>query len=218
MSRHPVVVLTGAPPHIDRWHDLAATGEAIAGVLGERYPARVTTTAELAGLADAALIVVNAAGEFDPEVDSTDVIDALLAANRSGVPLLAVHSSTTAFSDDPRWADLVGGRWVLDRSWHPPHGRTTVTNSADAPFGTPGSAFEVLDERYTELELRPGNAVVATHSEGGVAHPLVWTRDSGGGCGRAAYSALGHDIRSFTSPGHRALLAEAADWLLASRR
>ena len=214
MPSHRALLVTGAGAHTDRWHDLGATSAAVARVLAARFEVTETTTDDLTGLADADLLVLNVAGDRESEpTDSRPVVDALLRAHASGTGLLAIHSSSIAFRDDPRWAELLGGRWVSGVSDHPPIGDTVVRVLADAPFGEPGD-LELFDERYTALERRDGTLLVAEHDEAGASHPLVWAREPDGG-GRVVYSALGHDTRSYESPGHRDLLHAATTWLLA---
>ena len=134
MSRPLVVVVIGAGDHTDPWHDLAATGSALVGLMAEKYEARIVSTDDLIGLADADLVIVDVGGDPDADpVDSREAVDALLAAHASGIPLLAVHSTTNGFRDDPRWAELLGGRWVRGISYHPPIGDTEVRVLADAP-------------------------------------------------------------------------------------
>lgn len=218
MPRERVVVVTGGGAHTDRWHDLDATGAAIAELLAGRFEVTTTTTDELAGIADADLMALNVTGDLEREpVDSRGAVDALLAAHAGGTALLALHSSSLAFRDDPRWAELLGGRWVPDASGHPPIGVASVRCVEGAPFGTlfgEAGGFELFDERYTGLERHPGTLLVAEHTEAGVAHPLVWARDPAHGA-RVVSDALGHDIRSYESVGHRRLLVDAVAWLLA---
>lgn len=216
MPRHRALLLTGSGAHTDRWHDLGATSVAVGRVLAERCEVTERSTDDLTGLADADLLVLNVAGDRESEpTDSRPVVDALLRAHAAGTGLLALHSSSIAFRDDPRWAELLGGRWVSGVSDHPPIGDTVVRVRADAPFGEPGD-LALFDERYTALERRGGTLVVAEHDEAGASHPLVWARDPADG-GRVVYSALGHDTRSYESPGHRQLLADAATWVLHRR-
>jgi type 1 glutamine amidotransferase len=215
VSRERVVVVTGCGAHTDRWHDLYATGAAVAELFAERFEVSTATTDELVGIADAGLIVLDVAGDLEREpVDSRSVVGALLAAHAGGSALLALHSSSLAFRDDPRWAQVLGGRWVPDVSDHPPIGDAVLRVIGGAPFGDAGE-FELFDERYTALERRPGTLLVAEHTEADVTHPLVWARDPADGA-RVVYNALGHDIRSYESAGHRRLLTASAAWLLAT--
>ncbi len=202
--RQRIAVLCGTGAHTDRWHDLPATSrslaEAIAVATGAS--AQVRGLDELSNLGQPDAIVVNASGDLDaPAVDSRPIVDVLLALHAAGVCLLAVHSAAYAFRDDARWASLLGGRWVPGVSGHPPIGTSTI-DLAPVDAAAPQS-FTVFDERYTDLEVAVDATVVASHRHEGRAHPLAWTRSGG----LVAYSALGHDPRSHTSAGHRALLA-----------
>ncbi len=71
--------------------------------------------------------------------------------------------------------------------------------------------FTVFDERYTDFRLLDVIEPIAEYEEGGARHPLVWAREFGRS--RLVYDALGHDLRSYESAGHRDLIARALDWL-----
>lgn len=160
-----------------------------------------------------------------------------------GVPVLAVHQAAMAFADDPRWAAELGGRWVDGRSWHPPLGPAVLRvlgaggdASDEGPRGgdaadraaprrhaATGALGRVVltDERYCDLEVDPGVRPLVVADVGADeapdrpasvgAHPVVWLAP---GPGRVVYDALGHDVRSFAAPDHRALLTSAVGWLL----
>lgn len=217
VPRPRAVVVTGSGVHTDRWHDLDATSAAVASILAEQFDVHITSTEQVAELPraelpPAELIVLNATGDLErAPTDSRPVVDAILAAHEGGAALLALHASSLAFRDDPRWPRLLGGRWVPETSGHPPIGPATVTYAGGAPFGAGG--FELFDERYTALERHPGTLLVATHTEAGDTHPLVWARGPARGA-RVVYDALGHDIRSYESTGRRRLIADATAWLL----
>lgn len=203
-QRQRIAVVCGTGAHTDSWHDLPATSRSLADAIA--VATRATTAVhgldELTALGHPDALVLNVSGDMDaPLVDSRSVVDAILAMHAAGVRLLAVHSAAYAFRDDPRWATLLGGRWVPGVSGHPPIGAATIDVAA-ADAAEPAS-FTVFDERYTDLEVAPDVTVVASHRLEERTHPLAWTRAGG----RVAYSALGHDPRSHTSAGHRALLA-----------
>lgn len=201
-----IVVLTGIGVHADPWHALGATSEAIAGVLAAVGAVRVITTADPIGEAD--LLVVNASGDLaEPETDSSALVDAILGHADAGRPVLATHSSTLAFRDDARWAQLLGGRWVPGVSMHPQIGHALVQSTGTALLE---DDFVLYDERYSHLESRDVE-LVAEHTEDGVVHPLVWLRS---GRSRIAYDALGHGVESYDSAEHRALLLRLARWAL----
>lgn len=210
MTEHPrlVVVVTGVGAHSDPWHGLAATSAEVSALLAERFTVRGTTTDAIDVIEDADLVVLNVSGDLaqDP-ADSRAIVDALLAATAQGTPILALHSSSLAFRDDPRWAELLGGRWVPGTSMHPQIGAAIVQLDD-------GAAFELYDERYTALERRDGTELVAFHTEDGMTHPLVWVRRGVDGSGAVAYDALGHGVESYLAEGHRRMLTAIVEELV----
>lgn len=212
MTDRPALLITGVGAHADPWHGLAATGRALASVLEERMPVRRIDTDEVAGgaaLTDAALIVVNISGDLATDAAAASaVLDPLLEAVASGIPLLAVHSSSLAFRDDPRWAELLGGRWVPGVTMHPQIGWSLVQPTA------PLAPFRVYDERYSHLEIGAESALRAIHTDDGLTHPLAWARQGTAGHGAVAYSALGHGAEAYRSAGTRALVHALVDELL----
>ena len=211
MTDLPALIVTGVGAHADPWHGLPATSAALAEVLGERMPVRRLDTDDVAGgapLADAALLVVNISGDLAVDAAAASaVLDPILAAVASGIPLLAVHSSSLAFRDDARWAELLGGRWVPGVSMHPQIGWSLVQPS------TTQAPFRVYDERYSHLEVGEGSALRAIHTDDGVAHALSWVREGSGGHGGVAYSALGHGVEAYRAPGTRMLIHALVDEL-----
>ena len=207
------VIFTGhGDHHTDPWHDLPATSAALADLLGAVRT--VTAVDRLAAALDGAdLFVVNATAyrvEAVPEDAAfVDIAEAFVAR---GGGLLAVHSATVAFPGQPRWRALLGAVWQHGRTFHPPLGPGQIRRTTAAhPVADGLGDFEVVDERYTDLDVVPGVVPLFTHLEGGASHPLVWAREVG--AGRAVYSALGHDTRSYESLAHAALLRRAASWL-----
>lgn len=212
MTDRPALIITGVGAHADPWHGLAATSAALASVLEERMPTLLIDTDEVVGgaaLTDAALIVVNISGDLATDaVAASAVLDPLLGAVASGIPLLAVHSSSLAFRDDPRWAELLGGRWVPGVTMHPQIGWSLVQPTA------PLSPFRVYDERYSHLEVGVGSALRAIHTDDGITHALAWSRRGDDGHGGVAYSALGHGVEAYRAAGTRALIHALVDELL----
>lgn len=212
MTDRPALIVTGVGAHADPWHGLAATSTALAGVLAERMPVRHLDTDEIAHggtLTDAALIVVNISGDLATDASAASaVLDPLLDAVAAGIPLLAVHSSSLAFRDDPRWAELLGGRWVPGVTMHPQIGWTLVQPTA------PLAPFRVYDERYSHLEVDDDSALRAIHTDDGITHALAWSRPGADGRGGVAYSALGHGVEAYRTAGTRALIHALVDELL----
>lgn len=227
-----VLVLTGDGPFADPWHDLAATGAAVAAVLTGAVPADVATRTASGVVADggfaADLLVVNLSHDPGGSASSSGAAPdaAVLAAAVErhvgrGRPVLALHSSVMAFPWWPAWAELLGARWVDGVSGHPELAVTTVrVTPGPAGVGTGLADVTVADERYTGLKSVPGDGPVEphlTHEHGGAVHPLAWARAARPGGARVVYDALGHDVRSYASPSRRALLLAEVAWLVGRR-
>lgn len=230
-----VLVLAGAGRYSDPWHDCAAQADEVAQVaraLGHEVRVRSThpATFDEPGLDEWApqLLAVVAAGDpahrTDPGPDAGEwrrFHDARQALVDGGAAVLALHESSYAFGDDPRWAATIGGQWVEGRSWHPPYGPATF-RVVDDEHPVTWSLGEVTadDERYADLVVADEAHVLVVadvmpdeadgHGTAG-AHPVVWTMP---GTTRVLYDALGHDARALSSPSRRALLASELSWLL----
>ncbi|GAA2237810.1 ThuA domain-containing protein [Herbiconiux moechotypicola] len=221
-----IVVISGEAGHDDPWHALAGTSARVAEVLsaGEGLTASVVGTAQLEErgsevLGEADVLVLNVSGDLGVEPGvSGPLVDLLEAHVASGRGIVALHSSALAFRDDPRWAELLGGRWVPGRSGHPQIGRALVQPTEAGRAALPGLGdFVLYDERYTALETGASTSVLAEHTDDGFAHPLVWVVEFPEGRGRVAYDALGHGVESYDSGEHRALLRGLVEWAAASR-
>ena len=215
------IILTGADRYDGKWHDHPATSQRIAEILGEiGIDARLRRThpRSFNDLADADLLVVNAANgapcaDDATEDEWTEAFAALEVLRERGVSLLAFHLSAAAFKEWPGWRPWLGGEWVVGTSMHPPISQAMVQVETDAhPIVASLSGIDVFDEMYSYLEVEPGNTVLATHTYEDVVHPVAWTRDMGPG--RIVYDALGHDVRSYDSADHIRFIQQATTWLL----
>ncbi|MCG5472469.1 ThuA domain-containing protein [Micromonospora sp. LAH09] len=211
------VIFSGEGPHGDPWHPLAETSAAIANLVGDGdRVAIVTTVDQLAAALDGArLLVVNASADRTAPIPEDEefgrVLDDFLARGGS---LLAMHSATIAFPQLAAWRSTVGAAWEHGRTFHPPIGSSLIRRTdVEHPITTGLVDFEVHDERYTDLEVLDGidAETLYVHDEGGDTHPLVWARTVGSS--RIVYDALGHDARSYESPGHVELLRRIVLWL-----
>ncbi len=212
------LVLVGHPPFADPWHDDAAVGHLVAlelAAMGLDAAVRGTMpwTLDEFAPADLALLVVKAAGGV-PEDGVFDSFQARLAAIlAAGVPVLALHQGSAALGNPPVWAAAVGGRWG-ERSWHPPIADTAFRAVDDEhPVSAGLAPFTAYDEGYLDLDLDAGIRLLVVTDHEGVAHPVVW---QGPGPSRVIVDTLGHDSRSFDSPGRRDLLHREITWLTAS--
>ncbi|PPF87220.1 ThuA domain-containing protein [Pseudoclavibacter sp. RFBJ3] len=211
------LVLSGVGRYADPWHPFAETTVQLVRLLeDEGFATTVATDVDSVLSSDPPapdLLVVNLGlprdGEEVPAASAREGLRRLLG---SGTPLLALHVSSTSFTDSPEWEEALGGRWVRGVSMHPEQDETQVQVVAD-PITVGIEDFTINDERYSHLRVADAVRTLLTHEHDGATHPLIWTRDETAEYGRAAYDALGHDARSFEAPEHRELLRRLVRWL-----
>ena len=131
---------------------------------------------------------------------------------RGGGGLLAIHAASASFKLQPRWREILGGRFV----GHGPVQRFQVEPSLpdDAEFG-PLPAFEVRDELYRH-EYDADNRVHLHVAVDGEREPVLWTRRHGEG--RVAYCSLGHKAAALRHPSVVAVLQQALRFTLGRAR
>ncbi|MGM7671752.1 ThuA domain-containing protein [Microbacterium sp. A93] len=214
-----IVVASGVGKHADPWHALEATSAAIAAIVADMGHVRVVTTDEVDAWAGARVLILNVSGDLGmPPGSSALQMDAIVAHHNAGLPILAVHSSSLAFRDDPRWREILGGRWIPGVTMHPQIGNSLIQHTPADRLPEGVVAFEedffVYDERYTNLELDVAPHVLAIHTEDGHTHPIAWWKSAQDGHGAVVYDALGHGVESYDSRHHRAWLRDAVRVLL----
>jgi type 1 glutamine amidotransferase len=216
-----VIISGGRGRYSDPWHPYSETSARVFQIL-ESAGFRVTVTDSveeaLAELPETtpALVVVNVGlpRDGDPSPMSAAPMEGLGEYLAHGGAALVLHCSSTSFVDAPEWEEILGGRWIREVSMHPDQGEAEITVTSPAhPICSGVGDFTLYDERYSFLRTSPAIDVLATHQHEGVEHPVLWTNSFGGG--RVVYDALGHDVRSFDSPDHWAVLVNAARWLTA---
>lgn len=138
----------------------------------------------------------------------------LRAFVENGGGLFGIHTAALCFDDWPGWGELLGGRWIWGRSFHPPRGAVSVTKTAQPHLLTQGLRnFTLEDEVFSDLSLAEDTAplLCANSEEGGdAAQPVLWARQVGKG--RAVYDALGHDRASLEQSEHARLIQRCALW------
>jgi hypothetical protein len=221
MTQRRILVLAGRGRYEDPWHDHAATSHAVADILGDLGAVEVRGLFRdaLDDLDSVDLLVVNGgSGRRDPDFDGSDDdwlgFHARLAGwARAGGAVLGLHQAANTFYDAPEWPEVLGGRWIPGESMHPPIGPARFELAQDHPVTEDLGAVEAFDERYCRLQVASGARVLGTTlDDDGAEQPVLWVNETHGG--RSVYSALGHDVRSFASDGHRAVLRRSASWLL----
>ncbi|GAA0607340.1 hypothetical protein GCM10009547_06590 [Sporichthya brevicatena] len=217
-------------------HDFPATTACLADLLdAQGVTADVHTDVEsaFAALPGAALFVVNALrwtmtgatpdryrvlADVEGRTVSPAAREALARHLAAGGGLLGMHTAAICFDDWPEWGDILGGAWVWGTSWHPQIGPEIsvrpVEHAADEHALTADiDPFDLVDEVYSELDLRPdveGLLTAVAPGTEGPARPLLWSREYGGG--RVVYDALGHHPPSYEVPAHREIVRRAIRW------
>jgi type 1 glutamine amidotransferase len=208
------VILSGAGPYSDPWHAFPETSHRLSAIirgLGHEVEVTEDIPGRLGDLGGVDVLVVNAAaGPSGAGRESAQRgLHRFMAA---GGGILGVHVGVCSLLDLSGWSAITGCAWMDGRSTHPPLGPSRVEVFPHAhPIGRGISGFELIDERYTDLDIADGSTVVAAHRIDGTLHPLLWARTVGGA--RVVSDALGHGAESYDSDVHRQLIARSVDWL-----
>jgi type 1 glutamine amidotransferase len=213
------LIISGAGNYADSWHPFADTSARLAEVItsaGHRVRVSESVEESLLQIGSAQLAVINIGNPTPPRPASTmiGIQDALVAHLDGGGGLLGLHVSATTFTTMPRWPEILGGHWVRGTTMHPPLDLTRIRlHPGSHPVAGDDAEIEVIDERYSYLDVRDDVVVLGDHEHDGLIHPMIWAREHG--AGRVVYDGLGHDARSYDSQAHRDLLGRAVAWLTA---
>jgi len=138
----------------------------------------------------------------------------------SGKGLVVLHFTCGAFREWPNYQTLAWPEFekIVGRVWdtsktHDPYQKFQVkVVNKEHPITRGLQDFETTDELYFCLQGAPKIDVLLT------AHSTVTKQDEPMGfilnyeSGRVFHTPLGHDVRSFQSPGVTALLQRACEW------
>ena len=213
------LIISGAGAYTDSWHPFAETSAGLAeliGSLGHRVEVSERVEESLGALDGPRLVVINIGNPASPRATSTmiEIQGALVAHLEGGGGLLGMHVSATSFTTMPRWPEILGGHWVRGTTMHPPLDLAHIRLHAGVhPVVGDDAELEVLDERYSYLDVGDDARVLGDHEHDGLIHPMIWLREHG--TGRVVYDGLGHDWRSYDSQAHRDFLGRAVSWLTA---
>lgn len=210
------VIASGSGRYADPWHPFARTSPLLADTLIDAgFDVAVDDEVDrvMQDLGGVDLLVVNAGDPWrngDGQHPHEASTDGFATALHRGIGVLAMHCAVSSLRDYPEWAPAVGGMWVPGSSFHPPASRAEITGR-ELPDGSPVATFTVFDERYCRLQ-RLGRSTIVAHHHGpeGETEPTAWVREIGRS--RVAVDVLGHDERSYESPGHRFLIRELSRW------
>jgi hypothetical protein len=156
-----VLIVSGAAAYADPWHPFAQTSARLADIVAASGHAVSISEkvepalADLRGV-DVAVVNIGCPRPDRPAEALVPVAVGLTAHLTRGGGLLGVHVSSTSLTTMPTWPAVLGGRWVRGTSMHPPQDVAHVyLTSAPHPILIDLTDFDVLDERYSYLELEP---------------------------------------------------------------
>jgi len=177
---------------------------ALAALPGSRYQ-RVASLGSLVGLPpDSFRAIVLYVHHNTLSPAALERLDVFLS---QGGGLLALHSASASFKEEPRYHDILGGRF----DHHGPVEEFVVqlADSDDEIFGgIPG--FSVRDELYRH-EYDAANQIHFYTAVGDEREPIVWTRYRGQG--RVCYCALGHTASAMREPYVWQILQRGLGWV-----
>ena len=123
----------------------------------------------------------------------TTQIQTLVDYVHAGHGLVGIENCNHAYDDSVPYISLIGG----DFNGHPAFGPDTCYTDGNHPsVSMLPASFPVTDEIYLFTKLNPLNQVVLRC--GSDKRPISWVRNEGEG--RVFYTALGHDVSSWTQP------------------
>ena len=138
---------------------------------------------------------------------SAAALDCLDAYLERGGGLLALHSASASYKEEPRFYDILGGRFVT----HGPVEEFAVQpSSPEDEIFRDIPEFSVRDELYRH-EYDPANRIHLHTRVGEEREPVVWTRRRGQG--RVCYCALGHTVGAVRHPQVQQVLHRGLAWV-----
>lgn len=145
-----------------------------------------------------------------------------LARLQEGKGLVALHHSLANYQKWPAYADIIGGRYYLDKRVEGGAEKPASTYLHDVQFRVrveptphPITAglrdFEIHDETYGGFEVQPGVTRLLTTTERTSSPVIGWAKEYGRA--RVATIQLGHDHLAYENPSYRRLVAQAIAWV-----
>ena len=219
----PVLILSGGQREHHGYREQALY---LAHLLEDTSRYRVTICEDAAVLTTPSMakydvLIVNA-DRRDPEFKFTEAQQrALLDFVKSGKGYVSIHGADNAAADWlPEWRDMLGGVFTHQGL---PDGKvrkgayTVKIAGGSDPIIAGLEDFELDDELYYHLQMKPDVTPLATVHHDGTDWPVAWTRRFGSG--RVFHTPLGH--RDFgpdkadplRNPGLSKLLLRGIDWV-----
>ena len=131
---------------------------------------------------------------------------ALLAFVAGGKGFIPLHCASWCFRNDPEVVALIGGQFKT----HKYDSFPAVIKKPEHPVMKDVPAFWTKDETYVHDKINPDIEVLSERVEGDHREPYTWVRRHGKG--RVFYTAYGHDINTFRTPGFLELVKNGILW------
>lgn len=141
---------------------------------------------------------------------------------KEGKGLVALHHSLASYQAWDQYARIIGGKYHLEKYTRNGVERPGSTYRHDVHFKlhvadpnhpvTRGlSDFEIHDETYGKLEIRPRVHALLTTTEPTSSPTVAWAKRFQGT--RVVTIQLGHDHTAYENPNYRRLLNQAIQWV-----
>ena len=126
---------------------------------------------------------------------------------KKGGGILAIHSATASFKNEPHYFEIIGGQFTG-------HGAVEdfVVRPVKSDIFTGMGEFTVKDELYMH-DLQPGIEVHFAAQHEGQDVPVVWTHCYGKG--KVCYAVPGHTTESMKHPVMEEILQRGLMWVCA---
>ena len=148
--------------------------------------------------------------QFSLSKNSRNTLDSYI---RNGGSMVAFHTSAICFDDWDDWSKLLGGKWVWDKSFHPPQDIVKVSPIENHFLNDNLNSFEIEDEVYHNLYLEPESKpfLLAKTRKTNEEHIVGWTYNYENG--KVVYNALGHDSKSLLKPEMVNIIKKSVEWV-----
>ena len=124
-----------------------------------------------------------------------------------GGGVLALHSATASFLDNPHYFEVLGGRFKQ----HGPIEKFRLKPVVGTKVFKGFQSFVVEDELYVH-DLQPGITLHFTALNENKEIPMVWTHRFGKG--RVCYAVPGHRPETMCHPDYQNLLRQGLSWVM----
>ncbi len=197
----------------DRWHPAHIVRDGLEPLHGEEFTFDwIESVADWSAeqLDTYPVVVLSKANNVSASDESAWMTPAIESAFsrfvQAGHGLLAVHSGTAGYENNPVLRGLLGGVFAS----HPEQCPVTVRGKTDHPLCYGSESFTLTDEHYMMTVDDPKVDVFLTTTSEHGEQPGGWTRIEGDG--RVCVLTPGHNLEIWQQPSFQTLLRNALNW------